>query len=179
MIVIMCGLPKSGKTTVVDQLFSDNDYIIRPADFVPENANQLSENLRKAMHLEAWKTGISLAREQIHEGTIDDVIVLDMCNREIEPLSTMIHFARKKGHKVVVLFVNAPTMACRSRDDSLDDKVFRTYVSSIKESLPKYKSECDQLLVVNNKNDLPDLISSLQEIRDTLCHNTSTPTPTT
>jgi predicted kinase len=180
MIVVMCGLPQSGKSTVVDQIFNTDDhFIIRPSDYIPQNVENIPEDKRKKINVEAWNVALEIAREFIHDQGNDDIIVLDMCNRRYTDIGPMLRFGKRHGHRLVIIVVNCPIDQCQSRSAELDRSIFSNYVDSLKESLPKYKGESDDFLVVQNKGSLEDLVSSLDPIRDKLCLSTSTQTPTT
>lgn len=179
MIIAMCGLPNSGKSTIVDMLFEGfKPCIIRPSDYIPQNADKLDSKMRKKINIEAWNVGIDAAREVIHEGEVSDIVVLDMCNKDYEPIGSMISFGKKKGHKFFTIYVNRPLSECR-KDTTIPKRVFDEYVSRIKLSLPIYKKHSDKLLVINNKGSVGDLEEQINIMRESLCLNTLIQTPTT
>lgn len=171
MIIIMCGLPASGKSTLVDLVFDDSTKVIRPEDYVPQNADKLDTEVYKSIKIAAWNVAIDLFREEAHDGKLSDIIVLDMCNRDIAAIISILRFARARGHEVILLYLNSSREACIRRSGLAPD-IIDKYIDSLKDSLPKYKVECNNFMVARNKGNLQDLTEQADKIRDKLCLNT-------
>lgn len=175
MIVLICGLPKSGKSVFVDKLFGIECHLIRPSDYIPNNYENMPNDIQQNLNIEAWKVGIETAEDILKDIREQDdysqVLVYDMCNKNSNPLEYTLKSEKRRGHKIVVIYINCPTKVCKDRC-GFSDEIMNTYVEGFKKSLPKYKSISNEFIVVDNKGSLEDLDEHANNIRDKLCLNT-------
>ncbi len=181
MIVIMCGLPFSGKSTVVNALFDRaSHYIIRPDDFIPENTMSLNADMQRSIKIEAYN--ISIEKLQEYSKTLDEseTVVLDMCNRDYSVLNQSFVSARKHGHKIITIFVHTSLTNCKARAPKpLENSVFTKYIDAFHFSLPKFKKLSDSFIIVQNDEPIEVVAVKLADVRQMLCHNTKITTSTT
>jgi len=169
--VIMCGLPSSGKSVVADFLLRDQQQanLIRPSDWMPENIDVLTPDAERDFRLECWKLAIEKTEEALTEITPDDCLILDCGNSKFRTLSHVIAEAQRRGHIVLLVFVDCKLATCMARAPKISKSVFEKYVADLKDSLPKYKKACDRFHVVRNNGTLDQLSDGVREIR---CQNT-------
>lgn len=180
MFVLMCGLPSSGKSTVVD-IIADTEssvWVIRPEDWLPDNIDELNEEDEKNQRIGCWREAMNFAEKHVnHKSGLckpDDIIILDCSNSKFKPLQGLICLAKRSGHKCVVLYVNSRVAQCASRagDKWIGTEIAESYMRNIKDSLPKFKSKCDQVIVADNIGDLGDLKHSAIAAWSRLCQTT-------
>jgi len=174
MLILMCGLPFSGKSTVVDLLFKDppvakDVVLIRPSDYFPESFADSEEE--KHFRIEAWKAAMNGAEEAVEAEKPETFIVLDCGNSKFRTTRGLIRLAKRNKHRVVLLYVHALVKQCEERagKDWVGEDVAKGYIESIKDSLPKFKSKCDRVIAVDNKSSLDDLKQSTATAWSKLC----------
>jgi len=175
MLILMCGLPGCGKSLCVDILLEGIDAdLVRPSDWMPDNIDQLGPDARREYGLACWKTAIDTTRDFIDACGDDDIIILDCGNSKYHTVAPIIKEAKKCGHRVVLLYVNASSDKCEDRlgDEWIGEDTASQYMRSIKKSLPKYKKACHKFLVVHNNSEPKDLRESVDTLRGKLCHPT-------
>ena len=175
MLIIMCGPPGSGKSTVADLFLEEIDAdLIRPSDWMPDNIETLGGELEREYRIQCWRTAIEKTKELVITVSPEELIVLDCANAKYHTIDPTIQKAKRAGHEIVLLYVNTPRSVCKERmaDDWVGDETFNGYVDNIKTSLPKYKRTCNKFLVINNHSCQGDLTNSVEAIRDKLCQPT-------
>jgi len=174
MLILTCGLPKSGKSKAIDILAKHKDHkwhIIRPSDWVPDNLLALDEQTQREYNIGCWSMAIEKCKEAIEEVPPQEIIVLDACNSKINTLVTLIADAKAALHRVVLLFVQSNADLCLARDAKLTESLLRDYTGRFKTSLPKYKKCCDMFLVVRNNGIFEQLETELYDTWKTLCQS--------
>ena len=66
MLIIMCGPPGSGKSTVADLFLEEIDAdLIRPSDWMPDNIETLGGELEREYRIQCWRTAIEKTKELV------------------------------------------------------------------------------------------------------------------
>jgi predicted kinase len=159
VLVLLCGPPFCGKSTVADLAFN-SDSIIRPSDWMPDNYQVLGGDAVKDYRIVCWKIALEKTEESIEESDPSETIVVDQGNNKFDTAKSIIKLAKKHNHKIVLLYVNAKFALCKDRsgDDWIGDEIWQLCLDNIKESLPKYKKACDKFVIVDNNDDI-DMLS--------------------
>ena len=143
MLIIMCGYPKSGKSTFVDILMQYVTYpahLVRPGDWNPEKGLTVAENSK--WHLACWEHAVDKATKLV---STDGVVILDTCGASPQSLRALISVARSHGHEVVAIFVATPRTICEGR---IDPYIIQKYIDRIHNAVLEYRTICDSLIVV-------------------------------
>jgi hypothetical protein len=166
MLLIVAGLPKSGKSRAIDFLSKSDGqwHIIRPSDWIPENLSSLDVESQRAFNIECWSMAIEKCKEAIEQVPPRETIVLDSCNSKYTTLLTLIVDAKAAMHKVVLLFVQSNISLCLARDPKMTESLLCDYTNRFKVSLPKYKKSCDSFLVIRNNGTLDQLKTELHNV---------------
>ena len=127
--------------------------------------------MQRAYNIECWSIAIDKAKEAIEQFSPNEIIVLDTCNSKYNTVMTLVAMAKAKLHRVVLLFVQANLSQCLQRDSKINESLLKDYVQRFKESLPKFKSNCDLFLTVRNNGTLEQLETELYDIWKKLCQN--------
>ena len=162
-LIIMCGLPSAGKSTVVDLFKTQGDVLLRPEDWAPQNLHTLGEEAEKEYRIQCWKMAIEKAADAVSEFGFDRRIILDCVNAKFFSLASIIGKAKTNKHRVVLVFVTARVAICEERS-GLSHDIFDGYVDNLKDSIPRYKQACDDVIVIKNdgsKNDLDEAVKSI------------------
>ena len=163
MLVILCGLPSAGKSTVVDLFKTQGDVLLRPEDWAPQNLHTLGEEAEKEYRIQCWKMAIEKAADAVSEFGLDRRIILDCVNAKFFLLASIIGKAKTNKHRVVLVFVTARVARCEERS-GLSHDVFDAYVDNLKDSIPRYKQACDDIIVINNDLTKDELASALKQV---------------
>ena len=174
MLVLMCGLPSSGKSTIVDLIVKGSRssiWVIRPEDWLPEGLAEMGPEEEKNYRIECWRTALAEAEGAVEKHDSADIIILDCGNSKFKPLHGLLQIAKRNGHKRVVLYVNSRPAQCKERagDSWVGQEVAKSYIENIRDSLPKFKSKCDQILIVENMGILEDLEQNALTVWSRLC----------
>ncbi len=171
MLIIVCGLPQSGKSTVVDKCQEYlNATLYRPGDWVPKNLAAISMTAEADIRNAALATAKVDVSEWMEESKSSDIAILDDRNEDHTAVMELFGKAARFGHQVLLLYVNAKSTECAARSD-----VQWGYAESagmIVKSLPQYKILCDKVIVVHNNGSLSDLDHSVAAIKENLCQGT-------
>lgn len=173
MLILMCGLPFCGKSTAVDMV-SGRIWVIRPEDWLPENLGEMDGEEVKNFRIECWRTALTKAEEAVEERDSADVIILDCGNSKFRPLRGLLRIAKRNGHKRAIWYVNSRPAQCEERagEDWVGPSVVKSYVENIRDSLPKFKSKCDQIVITENAGTLEDLKQNVHTAWSRLCPTT-------
>ena len=177
MLVLMCGLPSCGKSAVVDIISEKSGstvWVVRPSDWLPDNIDQLDPEEEKNYRIECWRTAISNTEEAVEKCDPSDAVILDCGNSKFRPLNGLLRTAKRNGHKLFVLYVNSSAVQCEARAGKqfVPAKVVKSYIESIRDSLPKFKSKCDRIIVVENTDTLDVLEQNALTAWSKLCQIT-------
>ena len=171
MLILMSGLPSSGKSVVVDMFKSGNDLLLRPEDWMPNNIDILGADAEKEYRIACWKMAIEKSLEAVIETKPSSRIILDCTNSKFFSIASLIGQAKAYKHRVVLVFVSAKVQCCEQRS-GLARSIYDEYVENFKHSLPRYKSACDDIIVIRNDGDKQELIGTVSKIAGRICHTT-------
>jgi len=135
MIIIMAGLPKSGKTVLARQLSSQSkgSFHVDPASFVPPDASP--DEHRDAI-LCGWEIAYEKLLEIIDKNPSNTLIIFDTCASKTSVVETIAIRGKKAGHKIHMVFVETPKEICikRGADASVVSRYEQQFISSLKNS---------------------------------------------
>lgn len=175
MLILMCGLPFSGKSAVVDILVKHSSpWVIRPEDWLPDDFASKSPDDQKNFRLECWRTALTQVEGAVEEREPTEVVILDCGNSKFAPLRALLRMAKRHGHKRAVLYVNSRVVQCQERagDQWIGEDVAKSYVRNMRDSLPKFRERCDQLVVIDNTGALDNLEQNTLVAWSKLCPTT-------
>lgn len=158
----MVGLPFAGKSVVVDILSEHLDVqVVRPSDWCSDSGSE--EEIRQE-RIAAWQIALEKIEQLIPN--LSATIILDCGNSKFSTISDLIYQAKRRGHVVALVYVNARGSKCQQHAGAkwVPADVYEMYVNRLKESLPKYKKACNRMVVVNNHGTLVELRSAVTSI---------------
>lgn len=162
MIIFMSGYPGSGKSFILDLLdknIKEELYIISPKDILPDVDGE--EEKREAM-LAAWETSLECLWSEIHKNKNKDIIIYDTCCSSYNAMREYFIRAKKCGHCVVYVFVNADLDKCIEKS-GIDEGIFQKYKDNFSDNIPKFVELSDKQIVINNDHKGEPGISKLVE----------------
>ncbi len=174
MLVLMCGLPSSGKSTAANIVSSSLAAMtFRPEDWLPDDFDMLDKNTQRQYRFACWGTAIDSAREATADFDNSKVIILDCGNSKYHTVQDLLKKAKRRKHKTMLLFVHCPTNLCKDRAGNawIGQEKCDEYIKCFKESLPKYKANCDVFTKVLNDSSKEDLEQKLQPVLELICRN--------
>jgi len=169
MFVIMCGLPLSGKTCVSKVLFDfENDWVLRPSDYLPLNFDTLNENEKSRYYTASWQISIQNIEKLLLKLDNDRIIVLDCCNSKSNAISNLMCIAHREKHKICLVYVSSDSKSCieRSGDNTIGYDIIKKYIVGLKSSLQVYKKKCDRIIVIKNDGTIEQLISKCEQVKE-------------
>lgn len=158
MILIMAGLPKSGKSFVVRQL-SDvhQSLVIDPQRLVPPEVSRSAKEYREAL-LCAWQVAYEKLLKSITSEPPDKIIIFDTCASRSTTISEISAAASITRHRTCLIFIHAEVQVCLVRaGDEVDLQTIRDYEQKFVNSLRESRAYCDNFVVINNTRGKPDL----------------------
>lgn len=174
MFVLMCGMPSCGKSAAVDIIVESGEtsfWIIRPEEWLPDNIAELSSQEEKEQRIGCWQKAMDAAEKAVEERDPSEVIVLDCANSKYRTLESLLRRAKRNGHRLVVIYVNAGVAQCEARAGSnwIGPEVAKAYIGNIRDSLPKFKSKCDRIVIIANNDSLAALEANALTAWSKLC----------
>ena len=149
MVIFMCGLPKSGKTSLVEGLkLPKKVEIISPAMFEFDELKISDEYERKIV---AWKMAVEFLSDRIKESSDDEIMLFDTCCAN-ESMLDVFNLCKERNHRSLVVFVDSSVESCVSR--SVDESLLDKYKDKFKRALPQFKDAVDAIRIVHNNEDL-------------------------
>jgi predicted kinase len=168
MVIFMSGFPFAGKSYVVKLLKEKIELtVIDPKEYrtLVEDYDSRSEEDRRDINISAWQCALESLTETLKSAKSEEKIVLDT-TCATEQMIDYFKMARKKGHKVVTLFVNSNLSLCRERagKEWITEEVVSKYKSNFDKNLHGFKNLSDLFLVINNNGETPDLSKVIEKI---------------
>jgi len=164
MLIILTGLPGSGKSVFADMLKQhdpDMVYIVRPSEWYPDNISDLSQSEQMDYKIVCWEQALDKTIRCLATRSCREMIVLDTCGATPSSLESVIGAAKIHHHKVGAVFVATPRSICAKR---VDADVVQRYVNKLKDAVLKYKEICDKLFIVRH-----DTLEQWRIMSGTLC----------
>lgn len=142
-LIIMGGLPKSGKTTIVQKsINNDTLHICR-------------ENVHVDDPLEQWNTSINLLYDAI---TKDMNVIFDSCGVNIKQLMESVTIARIRGYEIRYIFIDREIEKCA---EHIDMGIINKYRNRVIDALKSIKDNNIELLIINNNNSIDDALGQI------------------
>ena len=114
LLIIMVGVPGSGKSTIRDKLFPEAT-VVCPDDLI--GYNKKSPWSFKAVKA-AWKKADILLKQALNKG--EEIVIFDATMISVKKRKKYIDLGAAKGFSSVALFCDAPEYLCRQRNDARD-----------------------------------------------------------
>lgn len=153
MLIIVGGLPASGKTTLGKLLAKKLGLeLLSPNSLYPKNVKD--EGLRQSLAVSAWE----VCEEAVDEFTASkdntDLLILDSIALNHKTLRPMVLNAQTRGHQVLyVLCLTSKETAKRRSKEWIGDDIYNSYLDKLKKSVQSIKSMSDKLIVLRNEDD--------------------------
>ena len=175
MFILMCGMPSCGKSAAIDIIAESDDatplWVIRPEEWLPDNITELSPQEDKEQRIGCWQKAMDAAEKAVEEHDPSEVIVLDCTNSKYRPLESLLRRAKRNKHKLVIMYVNSGVAQCEARagDSWIGPEIAKIYIRNIRDSLPKFKSKCDRIVIIANNDSLDILEENVLAAWSKLC----------
>jgi len=165
MLILMMGLPGSGKSTIVGMLSKFvNINSVCPEDLYPDNFNELKYEEQHAIKLAAWHTSIDYIKDNISK---DALLLLDSCNANLDLISELMALAKSHNQKTAAIFTAASDETCIRRLNKENKLVNNGLYSKYRTRFVGILSTVvfDKFYKINTE-DKKDIVSKLRKILD-------------
>ena len=148
MLIIMGGLPKSGKTSVIEE--ADVGGIHITADnFLPQNLDSQPDEVKSKIQIAAWGQCMDKLTESIP--IKDELIILDTCGANPNSFGASVVQAGIHKHEVHYVYVDRDSDKCA---EHIEANIVKSYAKKFGNNLKKISELVDKLHVVPNNGDL-------------------------
>ena len=147
MLILMGGLPKAGKTTVVDLIRPHVDVVVSPGYGVDAE----SEELRKQQYLAAWRKGVSKVTTFCAKNG-GRILLFDSTGSNVRQLMQWKVSCDSHGVEILYVLVHALKQQCIDRGAEMS--LLLSYVVRLQQCVPLFKNN---LVVIKNIGSLEDL----------------------
>jgi len=154
MLIIIGGLPSSGKTTMATILSKKlNIDIISPTSLYPENLHK-NEELRQIFAVSAWEVCMDAVEQFTMDNDNDKKVIFDSISLNANTIRPIILNAQNKGHKVLyVLCITTKETAKKRGKRWVGDEIYAKYLDQLKKSIKSLNATSDKLIVLKNEDD--------------------------
>jgi len=158
MIIIMAGLPKSGKSTlaknIVDKIITGSSFTVDPAVYVPPELTPESGKAYREAMLGAWE----FARERLKKLSSvqpdSTVIIFDTCASKNNVVKSIVDEAKENNHRTLLVYVDTPSNTCLERGSGVINRdVIKHYERAFVKSLKKSTELCDSFVVMEGSGE--------------------------
>lgn len=162
MILFVAGYPLAGKSEfchiLCEELQKEERKIppelISPAEWQPDNYDQLPEPERREYAISAWEVAIERTQQAItNKRNRNSLIILDTAASKLLTMRPLFHFARLRGHHVIYAIISSDLADRQSRTTRDLSLLEEEYTKAFRESIPALKRVSDTFLVIKNPND--------------------------
>ena len=117
-LLLLCGLPGSGKSTIASELEQEGDWVvICPDDFrlhmTGDTFNQIAEK-------GVWRAAFAAAATQLSRGRS---VIVDACNTTFQQRGKWYHEAREFNAVLRCIWVHESLAVCRERNSKRESPV--------------------------------------------------------
>ena len=152
-VIIMVGLPASGKSSFVDEFEKYAPcHVIRP-----EVTGEIKE----------WYGTLNKATALIYSGDSKKHIVIDTCGASPSNFGEVFAMAELRSCEVVVIYVHALPSECVLRAGADFAPVITKYIPKIKDAVKNYNSKY-KVIAVTNQGTLVDLANRAKEVASSI-----------
>jgi len=148
MLIIMGGLPKSGKTAVVREA-SIGGIHITADNYLPPNLDNQPDEIKSKIQISAWEQCMDKLTESIP--LKDEIIILDTCGANPNSFRASVTQAGIHGHKVHYVYVDRDFDKCT---EHIDAEIVKSYSQKFGKNLKSIKELVDKLHVIPNNGDV-------------------------
>ena len=158
MILFMSGFPKSGKSSFAELLVKNLDnklcLHINPADYYPDNFDDLPQEEKTDIAVTAWEMSLERADKSITSLPNRALAIVDTCCSSALNMRPLLLNAKVRGHDVFVVYIDTPLEKRieRTGDKNLTNLEER-YKKSFGEALPMLRKNSKEFIIVGNGSD--------------------------
>jgi len=163
MLIVLGGLPKSGKTSIVTHLKHDVVHINAEL-LLPQNIDRQIESIQKKLKITAWEQCLTQLSEALERG---GVIIYDTCAANLNPIRPLILKAGIKGHQTLYVYVDRDPMRCSAH---INKHVIESYKAKFIITLPEAQKAFNYLRIVKNNTDINTAAHMLDGIINETLH---------
>jgi predicted kinase len=161
MLIVMGGLPKSGKTIIANHIANKFGATLFGVDhLLPENIDQFPEDEQKEIRLYAWK--------QCHSSTIKfcsnkkksrEIAIYDTAGSSVMILEEIKRLCSIYDHGMVYVYVHDTMERCHKR--GVDKKLLNDYFEKFMVVLKRFR---DCVEIIKNSGTPDHFVSSGEEL---------------
>ena len=169
MLILMGGLPKSGKTVFAKALaFRLGASLISPDVVLPPGLEQFSEEKQKELRIAAWKACQESTLEFCSKPkNVPKVAIFDTTGKNLRALEELERMCSIRGHDLFFVYVHDTRERCGER--GVGESLLNEYFEVMKAPLQHFKN---RLVVVKNEGSVEDLIDKAPMVEE-LCRSAS------
>ncbi|MDP1712569.1 MAG: AAA family ATPase [Candidatus Nanopelagicaceae bacterium] len=119
MLIVMAGLPKSGKTTFASRL--KNVTLYSPDLSLPD-LSDADEEKRKQYRIAAWDISLRATSIFIRKKSDEEIVVFDTTGSNISTIENLFDLCVAHDHRFLYFFIHDSMERCTDRFVSLEGK---------------------------------------------------------
>lgn len=156
MILVTGGYPQSGKTEFARRLKTEIKWTVHldPKEWLPEDYVNLDDRARLAWMTSAWELACEKLTEYAEKTPNEVLIIFDTAAAKHLVISPMLSFAKKHGHTIIYVFVDASLKDRKQRtpEPGHIEKIQPGYTVDFKHTIPALKKLSDKFVLIKNSN---------------------------
>lgn len=147
MLIILAGLPGSGKSSVLEGIKNKSDItIIDPTCGLPTDINILPDNDQRDYRIAGWQIALEDLRKEVNDQQ-KKCIIFDSCASKYKPFETIVLEAKLMHRKIVYAYIKRDRTKCI---EIRDESVILKYEQDYKASIPEFVSIANNRMIINN-----------------------------
>ena len=154
-MVFMSGLPYAGKSLIVNEIIkklppSLHVVVLDPKTYRCDNYDQLNEEQKKDENISIWEATLDVLGEEIKKLSNKSVLIYDTACATRTRMEPYFRDAKKSGHKVLYIFVQASEGKCDERavDKKLPEEVINRYLDNFSKNVAVFKKLSDRMIII-------------------------------
>jgi len=158
MLILMCGLPASGKSEFVSALAFHIDSLLL---YQPNHSRDSKSSI------DHWEECLEAVTATLYRSDDSIPILLDTCGASPNSFKELFTMASIRSHQVIVIWVHSTASECLDRFDGNEEIVVK-YIDKIKDAVIEYQSKY-KLIAVKNHGALWELRNEAKGVAKKLC----------
>lgn len=181
MLVIMAGLPCSGKTTFVESLVEElkkstnctSIIVVDPTIGYPPDIDTYQADIKSVISIAAWEVALDELSKMVVECDNESIIILDTTGSNSSALTSIIDRAVLHKHKTFLVKMVTTSDDCRERASStwVGDEICKKYEHRMATDVEHLREICNSYVPVLNINKLG--LGPLQKAAKDMAHTLS------